>query len=751
MSARVTFISAEAVALNPLRSPSTFSRPNDAVPLAPPSEKVLVSVADWWARPAAYAAPAVRAALADDAVEPSERLRMDVGDRSEHVRDLADLQRRSPRRRSQVRALGRSAAHPPAAVALEHGLAVALADDRRAARGAYTRSGGLPLTRARVGDRGAIGDRGQHEQEGGRDQRETHLRPSSVRPTRFGRHSVGVVRRLGLRSRQVSGLANASPETTCDAWPMGMFQTLKYVQDAMKPAAIKQGLEASRAVLSGSDAGPTEEQLAALTPEQRRAYEANMAQVAQAEAEVAAAHQEFLDRELGRRALYGPAGEYVYGELPAADAMHATVEDSLATAKEQFLDVLRNPFGPPRPTPPPGALSGTGDREQQATAERAARDAARAPYLAQDRPALNITRLATRQKTQIGEVSAYLGSSGLAGRPDLVYGVYRVPDHIGGGIVLRGGSRVVEWDVVHAAPDGPAQAAPAGTAFFAAEELWALRRDGEPAVLDEDLALAYLGRAGIGPEQCLGIARSLDISQRGGGGDEGSSSYTVTQVTGVHAFHPDGLAGRAFDELRDERPLAAPPVAGVHTEVLNWHAVARAVHPETHRRHLVPSPFPHLPSTPQELLRAYLEVVGVRPDDSYSAQVTEDNARDLSGVSRKGPLTLTTNRGEEQPCADGELRPRLAGGARVVIVYRDRAEYEEGRARWATYEGDVLQAALAHGTNVRGPVHGPDFFERGTLGRVVGAAGAVHDFVEGYGDDPFAKIPPYRYCWPPAR
>jgi hypothetical protein len=189
----------------------------------------------------------------------------------------------------------------------------------------------------------------------------------------------------------------------------------------------------------------------------------------------------------------------------------------------------------------------------------------------------------------------------------------------------------------------------------------------------------------------------------------------------------------------------------VHTEVLNWLAVARAVRPDTGRPHVVPSPFPYLPSEPQELLRAYLEVVGVRPEDSYSAQVTEDDPRDLNTARQKGVFTLTTNRGDEQPCADGELRPRLTGGAHVVLVYRDRAEYAEGRTRWAAYERDVLQAALSHGTHVRRPVDGPDFFERGTLGRFIGAAGAVYDFVEGYGDDPFSKIPPHRYCWPPAR
>ena len=72
---------------------------------------------------------------------------------------------------------------------------------------------------------------------------------------------------------------------------------------------------------------------------------------------------------------------------------------------------------------------------------------------------------------------------------------------------------------------------------------------------------------------------------------------------------------------------------------------------------------------------------------------------------------------------------------------------------------DLLPEALAlgqrlsgvNGFAVRGPVHGPDFFERGVMGRFIGAANAVYEFVEGYGDNPFEKIPPYRYCWPPAR
>lgn len=525
---------------------------------------------------------------------------------------------------------------------------------------------------------------------------------------------------------------------------MGLFGDLRR---GLKPAAVKQGLAASREALKGANAGPTEEQLSSLTPAQRAEYEANMARVAEAEDVARAEHRQSVERELARRALYGPAGEYVYGALPDADFGTPTLEGELQKSKEQLKDVLRNPLGTHQPPAPTGAAALSGDRAEQAAAERAGRDAAREPYVARDRPPLSFVRLATRQKTQVEEVAAYLGSSGLAGRPDLVYGVYRVPDHIDSGrVILGGGSRVVEWDIVHAASE-IASSEPAMGAFFEADERWVARREGEPAVLDEDLALEYLARAGIGPDRCLGVARSLEIAHRGHDG----ASYTIARVTGVHAFHPGGLGAGVFEALRSERPLAAAPREGVHFEVLNWRAIARAIRPESHRRDPIPSPFPYLPGTPQELLRAYVEVVGLRPADSYSAQVTEDDARDISGVSRKGIVTMGTNRGEKQPCADGEERPRLVGGSRVVVAYRDRPEYAKGRERWSAYGRDVLEAALSHGTDVRAPVVGPDFLERGVVGRLSKVAGEVYEFIEGLPGDPFEDIPPYRYCWPPAR
>ncbi len=101
-------------------------------------------------------------------------------------------------------------------------------------------------------------------------------------------------------------------------------------------------------------------------------------------------------------------------------------------------------------------------------------------------------------------------------------------------------------------------------------------------------------------------------------------------MTGVAAFHttshvPPGLVDVAFDG-----------VAGTYVEVLNWAAVRRVVHPRPQKGPETPSPFPYLPSTPQEVLLAYLEVVGLRPSDCYGAEVTVD---EMSGY---GPVTSTT-------------------------------------------------------------------------------------------------------------
>jgi hypothetical protein len=112
---------------------------------------------------------------------------------------------------------------------------------------------------------------------------------------------------------------------------------------------------------------------------------------------------------------------------------------------------------------------------------------------------------------------------------------------------------------------------------------------GQPSVLDEDLALAWLTEAGVGPEACLGVARDVVMEAGADLRDLGITSGEVAgvaKVTGVAAFHttphvPPGLVDVAFDG-----------VAGTHVEVLNWAAVRRVVHPRPQKGPETPSPFP---------------------------------------------------------------------------------------------------------------------------------------------------------------
>ena len=243
-----------------------------------------------------------------------------------------------------------------------------------------------------------------------------------------------------------------------------------------------------------------------------------------------------------------------------------------------------------------------------------------------------------------------------------------------------------------------------------------------------------------------GVARELAVDA--GGGGEHESPWALIGAVGLVVLHPAGVAVGAVERMRAARPLAAPPLPGVRVEVLNWADVRRVVAPRADRRFLVPSPFPYLPSTAEELLQAYLDVVGVRAADCFSAQVTVGRPMSILG----GGAHVRTTQAEKELAADGQLRQRLRGGSLVVVAYRDSPEYAAGRERWAAYQRDVLQARLENGMAIRPPVDRQSALDRGTLGRLVRGAEAVGSFVEGIGGATlFDKIPPYRYCWPPVQ
>ena len=142
------------------------------------------------------------------------------------------------------------------------------------------------------------------------------------------------------------------------------------------------------------------------------------------------------------------------------------------------------------------------------------------------------------------------------------------------------------------------------------------------------------------------------------------------------------------------------------------------------QRPRIPSPFPYLPLTPQELLSAYLEIVGVASADTYAAQVTHDRRFDLASRRARSGHVRRTAAGRRMPSADGKARKRMAGGHHVVIAYRDRPEYAEGRARFDAYAERELGAFLRRALNLRAPVPKPP----GRLERTVDRVADVAEF-----------------------
>ncbi len=352
--------------------------------------------------------------------------------------------------------------------------------------------------------------------------------------------------------------------------------------------------------------------------------------------------------------------------------------------------------------PPPGNVDALGrdfahppplvDDPSIPAAERAARDAARAPYLAPDATEVTFTRIPTTGKDQLSAVAAALS----AFRADRVFGVHRVPDRYEERR-RHEDKAYLEWEIVHA-PDAGAQAQAAHFAGFKREDAWVARGDGDPSVLDEDMIGTLVTRAALEPADTYGLTRILEVLEESQA--DGASS--------VSAYVRGTMAITRRDLLPAQRDLAAAAPLDVgpppfHVTVLDWEAIAAWNRPKRRYPRRVPAPMPHLPGDPQELLGAHLQVVGVRPEDCYGAMVTRAGDRfmlgDLgpAGISRGFTLP-------KYPCADGRERSRLCAAGVVVVAYRDSDAYAEGRRRWVAYETDVLHARLASVADDRPPM-----------------------------------------------
>lgn len=241
-----------------------------------------------------------------------------------------------------------------------------------------------------------------------------------------------------------------------------------------------------------------------------------------------------------------------------------------------------------------------------------------------------------------------------------------------------------EWTVVHAV--GPAltaalaEAAAAvaggasGPAYVAAVRLdraesWLDRPRADPLPFDEDLAALVAHRSGLDPAWCLGVHRVLDW---GVFGPPGQRSVMV-EPSGVQLLgRNDAGLREARSELARHAPLRSKADdaddLSVRVEVLD--PSLRTVcetHPWTG-----PPPaetaYPDLPADADELLIAYLGIVGVDPGDCY-------------GVS-------TSIRDQQSaPVVSGDP-DRASVASLVTVVYRDRDAYEDGRARFARWSAD---------------------------------------------------------------
>jgi len=368
------------------------------------------------------------------------------------------------------------------------------------------------------------------------------------------------------------------------------------------------------------------------------------------------------------------------------------MKDGVAQGIEQARESIGETFDDRRDVLDPGAVDlnrppaelETG-REEHAARERAARDAARAPYRGAD-ARIAFTRFATTGNAQLQDVAAQLRSFD----PADVFGVYRVPDRLGRPRSGGEGKATVEWEIAHRADPRPAQHTVHVSAFPRQAHV-AARRPGETSVLDEDVAGELARRANLQPEDSYGLTRLLQI--RGISFDDGGTSWSA-EIEGVLQFTRTSLED-AQRGMAAEAPLARLD-SPFHLEILDWEAVAAynsplrwgPAHPAR-----VPAPLPHLPTDFHELLSMYLEVVGLRPEDCYGVQATrtrEGMLADLSLASFRKNLNADKSR-----CHAAE---------HLVLTYRDSAAYREGRERWAAYQRDVLRARLDHLSGVRKPI-----------------------------------------------
>ena len=385
----------------------------------------------------------------------------------------------------------------------------------------------------------------------------------------------------------------------------------------------------------------------------------------------------------GRR---GPAAEL--RPQPAAPADTRGLQAGVRPREGLVRRDVRRPRRDHRPRPganmnkPPPELEDAAEREQWAASERTARDDARAPYLARD-PARHRAHPLRHH------------------RPHAVRGGHRAAAPLRPRASVR---RLPRARPLPAQPQqreqGPrrvgdracARRGGRGAAHMAAFDragYWVARRFGEPEVFDEDVAGALVRRANLQPEDCFGLPRLLHV--RATNTDDGKSWHA--HIDGILVFSRVPLAD-AHVALKAEAPLrrrtAAVPRRG--PRLGGGRRVGRAL-PLHRAAHALAAPAP-----PEQLGGADDRLPRGRRHPQRGLLRRADHARG------HGVAASRTSRWRPSPRTSAAPATSCHAAELLKFTYRDRAEYQEGRARWRAYQDEVLHAQLDHRSGQHAPL-----------------------------------------------
>ena len=325
-------------------------------------------------------------------------------------------------------------------------------------------------------------------------------------------------------------------------------------------------------------------------------------------------------RGAAARRCYGPAGLAVYGpEVQSPDELaRQSIGGSLRFARIELGRQTKQTCQHPCSAAPRSRRSSDpGERARHAapSAPPATRRARRTSR--RTASPIHISRL-SHARQDPARRGPRATSTAAASPRIAIFGVYRVPDRISQALTPHSerAGRSSGTSSTSPIPAGP-------SAPLVATVVRRRRAVGRaPAPVSRRCSTRSsrsrsASSAGIGPEQCAGLARVLGVPDAARWRRRRELARPVcTLVRGVVAVHPQAATRAPTSACAPPRRCSLHRTAAASTSRSSTgHAIAvRGAHPCSPHPPSVPSPFPYLPATPQELLRAYLEVVGVQPE-----------------------------------------------------------------------------------------------------------------------------------------